>query len=79
MYVYVHSVELPQSGLTGKCSFGKSVKYLETYKSMCMQTDLRSNNSYLFADIYENFTVIASPHLFNASYAKEDHVGSCSE
>ncbi|XP_043280751.1 tectonic-1 [Venturia canescens] len=70
---FLERMELPQSGLGSRCTFRKKLKYLETSEWECLQTDLSNNNSHLFTKMYNNFTVVSSPHLFNSSFLSSDN------
>ncbi|XP_015431801.1 PREDICTED: tectonic-3-like [Dufourea novaeangliae] len=45
-----------------------SVKYLRKWQNQCLQTELINTNKFLFPTAFNNFTVIASPHLLNETY-----------
>ncbi|XP_017765462.1 PREDICTED: tectonic-3-like [Eufriesea mexicana] len=65
---YIQPFEILQSGFTELCSFKKTLKYLYEWKDQCLQTDLIDTNKFLFPTIFNNFTVIVSPHLLNETY-----------
>nr|XP_050855328.1 tectonic-3-like [Vespula vulgaris] len=65
---YIKSLELLQTGFTGKCSFKKTIRYLQKWKDSCMQVELANTNQFLFPSTYNNFTIIKSLHLFNQTY-----------
>ncbi|XP_043259378.1 tectonic-3 [Colletes gigas] len=65
---YIQPFELLQSGFTELCAFKKTLKYLREWKEQCLQTDLINTNQYLFPMAFNNFTIITSPHLLNATY-----------
>ncbi|XP_032676749.1 tectonic-3-like isoform X3 [Odontomachus brunneus] len=62
---YIEPIELLQSGFNGICSFKKTLKYLENWKSTCIQNRLTNANQYLFPIAFNNFTIISSLPLFN--------------
>ncbi|XP_012265892.2 tectonic-1 [Athalia rosae] len=64
---FIKTLELPQSGFTGICTFKKALRYLEDSKHSCMQISLENTNTQLFAKAYNNFTIIASPVLYGNS------------
>lgn len=65
---YIKPLELLQTGFTGKCSFKKTIRYLQKWKDSCMQVELANTNQFLFPSTYNNFTIIKSLHLFNQTY-----------
>ncbi|XP_046433488.1 tectonic-3 [Neodiprion fabricii] len=67
---FIKQLELPQTGFTGICSFKKALKYLEEWSDSCMQISLENQNVQLFAETFNNFTIIASPVLYNDSNFK---------
>lgn len=72
VYKYnIKPIELLQSGFSGTCTFKKVLKYLRTWKDSCLQNDLTNANRFLFVETYNNFTILASPTLFNATYMIE--------
>ncbi|KAH0540396.1 tectonic-1 [Cotesia glomerata] len=65
--IYFHPLELPISGFTSHCLFRKSLTYLREFNFHCLQTKLNINNTDLFIETYNNFTIISSPIFLNSS------------
>ncbi|XP_014477898.1 PREDICTED: tectonic-1-like [Dinoponera quadriceps] len=68
---FIEPTELLQPGFNEKCSFKKTLKYLENWKSACIQNELTNVNPYLFPITFSNFTIISSPPLFNETLITE--------
>ncbi|XP_008555137.1 tectonic-1 isoform X2 [Microplitis demolitor] len=58
---------VPIKGFTSHCSFRKSLIYLTDLETHCLQTKLNMNNSDIFTETYNNFTVISSPIFLNTT------------
>ncbi|XP_072764156.1 tectonic-3 isoform X2 [Anoplolepis gracilipes] len=67
----IETIDLLQSGFTGICSFKKTLRYLENWKSACIQNNLTNMNRYLFTTTFNNFTVIKSLPLFNDTFVRK--------
>ncbi|XP_076235710.1 tectonic-1 [Calliopsis andreniformis] len=67
---YIEPFELLQSGFTELCTFKKTLKYLREWKDQCLQTELNNTNMFLFPKVFNNFTVLTSPHLLNETRIK---------
>nr|XP_033331976.1 tectonic-3-like [Megalopta genalis] len=65
---YIQPFEILQSGFIDTCTFKKTLMYLRQWKDRCLQTELINTNRFLFPMAFNNFTVIASPHLLNETY-----------
>ncbi|XP_012276916.1 tectonic-3 [Orussus abietinus] len=61
----IQPLYLLNTGFTAYCSFKKVIKYLRDWKGSCLQTELSNQNTFLFPSTFNNFSIIASPLLFN--------------
>ncbi|XP_015111820.1 tectonic-3 [Diachasma alloeum] len=56
----MRTVDVPSTGFTGQCSSRKSLKYLEDFQSVCLQTQLSNSNKFLFSETFTNISLISN-------------------
>uniref|UniRef100_A0A1Y1JWQ1 Tectonic-1-3 N-terminal domain-containing protein n=1 Tax=Photinus pyralis TaxID=7054 RepID=A0A1Y1JWQ1_PHOPY len=60
--------ELADSFMTNACVIKRDIKYLENFRSVCIQTNLSEGNIHLQIETYfQNISVIKAPQFFNVS------------